>query len=118
MNFSMNSDNDFYTVDGEFPVATGLEEIRQITTQELLSVQGDWFVDFDRGLPLYTSILTKTTNQAAVESIYLSYIALLPGIQTIKQFEASFDSLTRTMNISFIAGTQYGALNFTTGGPV
>jgi len=118
MNFSLDENNDLYIEDGEFPIVTELEELRQIATQELLSIQGDWFADFTRGIPLYTSIVSDTATQASVESIYLDYIADIPGIQSIKSFGVSLDSVTRTMSISFKAGTHYGALNFSTVGAV
>jgi len=112
MNIGLSSGNDIYVVDGDLPLVTGIEEIRQLVGQVLRSSQGDWFLDFDIGLPFFQTIFQKATSISEIENIYLDRISLVPGVLDITKFDLVSDAATRSINIIFTARTSDGVLNF------
>jgi len=116
MNISLNAFNDIYVEDGDLPLVTGIEEIRQLTGQTLRSFQGDWFLNFDLGMPYYQTIFKKATTISDVEGIFLDRITSVPGILSITKFDMDFDAKTRVLNILFTAKTTDGVLDFNLAG--
>jgi hypothetical protein len=114
MNIGLSSDNDIQIVDGNLPLVTGIEEIRQLTLQTLTAFEGDWFLDLDSGMPYFQTILQKATSISQIEGIYLDVISTIPGILDIESFNLSFTASTRQASISFRARTTDGVLDFNT----
>jgi hypothetical protein len=112
MNISLSSDNDIQIIDAGLPLVTGIEEIRQLCGQILRSFQGDWFLDLDKGMPYFQTLLVKATTISGIEAIYLDVIGRIPGILDIRTFKLSFDVPNRIMNITFTAQTSDGVLDF------
>lgn len=112
MNISLSSDNDIQIIDAGLPLVTGIEEIRQIVGQVLRSFKGDWFLNFEKGMPYFQTLLAKATSVAGIEAIYLDVIGKIPGILDIRTFTLSFDVPNRIMNIAFTAQTSDGVLDF------
>ena len=112
MNVGLNEFNDIYVVDGDLPLVTQLEEIRQMVGQVLRSFQGDWFLDLDLGMPYYQTIFEKATSVSDIEGIFLRKIAEIPGILDITKFDLDYDTRNRGLNIIFTAKTTDGILNF------
>ncbi len=112
MNIGLNAYNDIYTVDGDLPLVTGIEEIRQMTGQMLRSFQGDWFLDLELGMPFFQTIFKKATSISDIEGIYLDRISAIPGILDITKFDLEYTKGSREINIVFTAITTDGILNF------
>jgi hypothetical protein len=112
MNIGVNSDNDIYFVDGELPLVTGIEELRQLVGQVLRSFLGDWFLDYEIGLPYFQTIFQKATSISDIEGIFLDRISGIPGILDISKFDIEYDPETRLLNIVFTSRTTDGILNF------
>ncbi len=112
MNISLSNDNDIQIIDGGLPLVTGIEEIRQLCGQILRSFQGDWFLNLDKGMPYFQTILLKATSVSGIEAIYLDVIGRIPGIIDIRTFTLSYDPANRILNIAFTAQTTDGVLDF------
>jgi hypothetical protein len=112
MNLLLNSQSDIEVVDGALPLVEGIDEIAQQTKQQLSASVGDWFLDIEQGLPYFQLILKKTTTLSAIEGIYLTAIAKIPGIVNVNSFTLDFEPTTRALNIIFSAQTREGVLNF------
>lgn len=112
MNIQLSDDNDIIPKDGNLPLVEGLDELAQLAKQNLLSVQGDWFLNLDAGLPMYETILRKSTSITEVEQIYFDAIGQLPGVISVDSFNLEFDGSTRNLNVTFRATTSDGILNF------
>ncbi len=115
MNVLLSKDNDIVPVDGNLGLVSGIEELSQLAKQNLLSVKGDWFLNLDAGLPMYETILRKSTTMSEVEQIYLDAITQIPGVISIESFNLDFDEKTRTANITFRAITSDGMLDYNSG---
>jgi hypothetical protein len=118
MNIGLTNDQDLAIIDSNLSLVTGIEELRQLVKQVLLSFQGDWFLDLDLGLPYFQQILVKSTSISAVENIYLDAISSVRGILDIVSFNLDFNPKTRRADITFSALTSDGVLDFTTLGDV
>ena len=116
MNIGVTEDQDINIVDSNLELVEGIEEIRQLTKQTLLSFEGDWFLDLDLGLPYFQTILQKATSISAIEGIYLDAIAATPGIIDILTFNLTLEPGTRKADIRFSARTSDGVLDFNIAG--
>lgn len=112
MNIGVNSTNDIYIDSGELPMVTGIEEMRQLVGQVLRSFQGDWFLNFDLGMPYYQEIFRKATSISDIEGIFLDVISSISGILDITKFDLDFNASDRSLNVLFTARTTDGILNF------
>lgn len=115
MNIGVTNQQDIAIIDGNLSIVTGIEEIRQLIKQRLLSFQGEWFLNFNQGMPYFQTILKKATTLSAIENIYINTIIQTPGVIDIETFRLDFDPATRRANITFRALTTNGVLDFNTG---
>jgi hypothetical protein len=112
MNLLLTNDNDLKIIDGSLATVDGIDEVAQKLKQVLLAVQGDWFLDLDLGLPLFSLILQKATSISAIENTYIDAIAAVPGVLDITKFRLDYVEETRTANITFEVTTSDGVLNY------
>lgn len=112
MNIGLDQFNNIYVQDGDLPLVTGIEEIRQWVGQILRSFQGDWFLDLDLGMPYYQTIFKKATTISDIEGVFIDTISSIPSILEITKFDLDFDAVNRSLNVIFTARTTDGILDF------
>lgn len=72
--------------------------------------KGEWFLDQREGTPYFQYILIKNPNLKIVEQVLRQVILSVPSIIGIETFSISFDHVKRTLNFSFQAQTNTGAI--------
>ena len=112
MNILLDGNSDLQILDGNLPMVEGLDEIRQAVELSLKSFQGEWFLDFDSGIPYFQTIFKKGTTLAAIESIFLNSITSIVGVLDIQTFNLSYNPESRRLNVEFSALTTDGILEY------
>lgn len=114
MNLLLNSDNDIQVIDGNIPLAKGIDQVEQAVGLHLKAFAGDWFLNFDLGIPYFQTIFKKGVTLSQVEALYIDTILSVPAVLDLQTFNISFDAATRKLSIDFSALTTNGLLNYST----
>lgn len=97
--------------DGDYAINNFVDEsaatIQAVATR-LRLFRGEWFLNLDSGVPWFQQILTKPARVARAERIIKDTITQTEGIESLQEFESSFDTGTRDFSVSFTAKTIYG----------
>jgi len=97
--------------DYDLPTVTGLDLIRQRIKQRLLTIQGEWFLDTQIGIPWFDEVFRKRPNRDVVEGLIVSTIQETEGVEEVQEFELEFDAPQRRLSVRFVALTEEGAQN-------
>jgi hypothetical protein len=62
------------------------------------------------GVPFFPKFGNKNEHQPLIESVLQDRITDVEGVQRLTYFTSSFDKISRTLRIKFIAETDAGAL--------
>ena len=92
---------------------TGLEAVRQNIETALQVVEGEWFLDLERGVPLYTEIMGERFDKAKILKVYRDIIEAVPDVTEVIVLTASFNGITREASVYFEALTPFGAVTGT-----
>lgn len=84
--------------------------IAQATRARLRLFRGEWFADLDAGVPWFTEVLVKNPNLVGIRATLRGTIADTVGVATIETFDLTFDSATRTLDLTFSLTTDAGEL--------
>jgi hypothetical protein len=118
MNLSVNSiTGDLDIQNGQLVLIEGQEEIKQHLEQRLRAFLGEWFLDQSIGLPYFDDILKKNVISSEVESIFINEILSTPGVVRLLSFELTLDKGLRQLQLSFLAETIDGIVDFSGGVP-
>ena len=109
--FALNSDNDIIIENGNFKLVEDGAHTVQAVRSRLLAYLNEWFLDTSSGVPYFEKIFIKPANLGNVESILKQKILQTPGVNLIVEFTMVFDRVSRGLEISFSAETDYGIIN-------
>lgn len=90
------SSGDLYFVDGD-------DYLVQKLRVRLQFLKGEWFLDQRVGIPYLQELLKKNPDPAIVRSVFRQAILSAPGIASLENFEMTYTSATRTLNLDFTA---------------
>ena len=94
----------------EFWLTSGLEAIRQRLAFRLRLVMGEWFMDIEKGVDYFGSVLGQR-SMSLPEAELTRAILSTPNIRRLKDpLTLSFVAATRTLEVSFQCDTDSGEL--------
>jgi len=91
---------------------TGLESVKQNVETALKLIKGEWILDIERGVDLFTEgtgVLNTAFDKARVLKIYRDVIEQVPNVSEIITLEASYHNSSRTATVTFEVLTPFGA---------
>jgi len=112
LNPSSMTYRDLSVQNNDLVVNSGLTAIQQDIIQRLSFFAGEWFLDNTQGLPWFQQILVKNPNQSDVDTIFRNAILTTPGVTGLTQYSFVPNFLARVLNVSFIASTTQGTVNY------
>lgn len=101
MDFKLDTTGDLAIEDDAIVLVDGIEAVTQDVTIRLKFFLGDWFLDQRLGVPYYQKILGTKPRMFALKGIFKKAILSTPGIDSITDFEISYDTTTRLLSVSF-----------------
>jgi len=90
------------TTDKNLRLTSTLTEFVSQKIENLLSYfYGEWFLNFEGGIPYFEKIFTKNPDLNLINTILLRQIKLIDEIIEIIKFETVYDSALRTFSVEF-----------------
>lgn len=77
------------------------EDVAQRLKIRLLFFFGEWFLNTNFGVPYYQDILKKQADETLVDAIFRTHILQTPGVNSLLQYESSFDASLRKFDVEF-----------------
>jgi hypothetical protein len=81
--------------------STLTEYVGQKIENTLSTFNGEWFLNFELGIPYYSRILIKNADLSDVNNILLTAIAGINEVQEILEFDTTFDGTERKYTVEF-----------------
>ena len=108
-NFFINQEtNDFeFDGNGDIKQIAGTDEIAQQINRTLTTRQGEWFLNTGFGLN-WDIVFDKPYREQKVKAEIQRAILAVDGVEDIERLSLSYNSLTRRLQVSFIAYTNEG----------
>jgi hypothetical protein len=105
--------HDLVIVDGDFAFSSGGDGVAQDIKIAVKMVMGEWFADLADGIPYWErvgvpasqALLGSKFNKARYEQVFRARIIKIPGVDTVDEVVASFDSSTRTSTVAWSVTT-------------
>lgn len=82
-------------------IVSGVDLIRQRIKQRLLTIQGEWFLNTEIGLPWFEQIIGKGAEQQQIEALIIRQITETEGVDALIEFDLTFDRRARHIVILF-----------------
>lgn len=83
----------------------------QRLTIRLNTFEGEWFYDSEVGVPYYQNIFGNRYNKSIIDSIMRREILETEDVIDLVEYNSSFNSSTRKLNLDFIVTTSQGNVN-------
>lgn len=101
-----------FTSPSLFSASEALQAIGQHVLIRLRTFQGEWFLDTLEGVPYFQQILGAKNGEAVALGLIRQRILNTPGVTSVTAISVELDS-ARTLQVSFTAMTDAGALSLT-----
>lgn len=102
------SNGDIAITNNNLTLVTAEDEVKQRLEQRLKTFRGEWFLNVETGLPYLTDIMQKNINVGVVEGIFKTHITATPGVLEIMEFNLTYVSNTRELDLRFTARSTTG----------
>lgn len=106
----LDSDHDWTFGNGRANYLTESEAIKQCIKTKLLSLQNNWFLNFEDGIAWF-DYLEKNPNTTQLERDIKAAINSVDGVTSIISFDILLDSITRTFLIQLEYSDKYNNTN-------
>lgn len=93
--------HDVVTDGYDLSLVTGVDLIRQRIKQRILTIQGEWFLDTDAGLPWFDQIIGKGAEEQEISALLIQSIIETEGVDALVEFDLTIDRRARTMLLQF-----------------
>ncbi len=103
-------DNGVVLRNGDWAFAIDREGIQQRISQVLKTIAGEWFLDFDYGLPYFEQVLIKNPNLPAVQDTFRRALLAVKGVSSVERLTLDLDTTSRTLTVSWVVLTDLGLL--------
>lgn len=108
--------HDLVIVNGDFAFSSGGDGIAQDIKIAVKMIMAEWFADILDGIPYWErvgvpsslALLGSKFNKARFEQVFRGRIIKIPGVDTVDEVVASFDSSTRTATVAWSVTTIFG----------
>lgn len=97
---------------GEIVLIDGAERVRQQLEFRLSLWRGEWFLDPSFGTPYREQILGKALSIDGALAAVKEQILGVEGVNTITDFQYTFERKTRKLTINFECATEYGLVTY------
>jgi hypothetical protein len=94
----------------DLALVRGADLVRQRLKQNLLTLQGEWFLDAGVGLPYFNEILTKATTQNRIKQLYIREILNTEGVEKLNSLSFTVDAKTRKGRLEFNVDSSEGII--------
>jgi hypothetical protein len=108
----LDDNGDVEFVNGELSLTSGIDGIRQHLKQRLQTFLGEFFLNFNIGLPYFQQIFVKTGSPTIMEQIFVNKIITTPGIIELLLINIDIDSSLRILTLNFTALSTQGKITF------
>ena len=85
----------------DLQIVNDVDLIRQRIKQRILTIQGEWFLNTDIGLPWFEEIIGKGSEEQQISALLIRQIAETEGVDVIIEFNLTLDRRVRTMRVQF-----------------
>jgi hypothetical protein len=89
-------------------VVSDRDQVKQNIKIRLLLIQGEWFLNSQIGLPLFSKILVKNPDFSAIDVMIKATIVDTPEVTGLIAYSSMFNKTARRLSVSFQASTIYG----------
>jgi hypothetical protein len=103
---------DWSVVAGDLELVSGADAIVQSVRIRLQFFKGEWFLDWNAGIPYFQSVFAKISNPQLLQDIFRKAILETVGINAIQNLTLTIDGASRGLAVSFQAETDVGLLDF------
>lgn len=112
----LDSSGDLVIVDGDAPLAVGVDGVAQLIRIAVLLVRGEWFLNLDAGIPYFErdgvpaaeAILGQAFNELATTAAFREAILAVPGVDRIDQLSATYEGTQRLLTVRWTVITVFG----------
>jgi hypothetical protein len=113
LDLALNSDHDLDTSTLDLALLDGAERVRQQLEIKLRLWRGEWFLDTEFGTPYLESILGKQLTLSGSLAAIRASIMEVDDVQSITEFDYSFDAQARKLTVTFTVETPFGTVEVT-----
>jgi len=106
----LTSAHDLQILNGDLVLATESEEVAQHIKTRLLFWQGEWILDFYKGVQWLDRIFTVHTSQEKRDKLIKDVITGTPGVLALTSFVFDMNIPNHSAVITFEATTIYGEI--------
>lgn len=85
----------------DLKLVSGVDLIRQRIKQRLLTIQGEWFLNTDIGLPWFDQIIGKGAERQQISALLVQNISETEGVDSVIEFDLTLNRRARTMLLQF-----------------
>lgn len=93
--------HDLYISNGQIARVSNSEAIAQTVKTRLLTVQEEWFLDLNAGLPWFTKMLGATPDLYKIRGYVAREIINTNGVEDLKTVELLYNKKDRKLDIEF-----------------
>jgi hypothetical protein len=102
--------HDLDIVNYDLQLVEGIDQVRQKLECRLQFFFGEWFLDNTQGIKLYETVYVKNPNLSIIASLFKSTILDTRDVNSIIEYNQTYDPKTRKLSIDFKVDTIYGIL--------
>ena len=96
--------NDIRIHNGDLALTqTNSQSVAQAIRVQLKTLQGEWFLDTQVGIPYFSQILGHRSSVPAVLALFREAIVAVTGVKEVPDIEVNFDSAKRAVELNFDA---------------
>ena len=88
---------------GDLSVVTDYDQVRQHIQQRLSTFKGEWIFNSDEGVPYMQYVFVDNPDYSVISTILKRTILGTPGVESITNFNMTFDKKSRRLSVTFIA---------------
>lgn len=97
-----------FDISGNLNLVSGIDEIIQDITTNILMVKGEWFIDIDAGIDYFGVVFQRSSTRTAVDAEFVKAIENTTGVVRIISYSSVVDRSNRGLTITFNASTTSG----------
>jgi hypothetical protein len=108
VDFALDVDDAWIITDGDIVFTTGIDAYKQECLISLRMVKGEFALDPELGVPLFTDLLGQKFNLDRMRQVYREQLLAVPNTVSIERLAIDFDPQTRAATVDFATKTTFG----------
>jgi ATP phosphoribosyltransferase len=110
--FAQTVDGDFALTRNHLTLVDGIDEVKQLLTNNFRTFQGEERQDLELGVPYMQKILDKTTPVNISQAILEDVARNTAGVKDVTNFSLNLDKTTRNATVTFNAVSEAGPIAY------